>query len=119
MFLNMPASRHFLPVCLSAAAAGGSSGVGKSFIKLVENLHPSRAVFNRPRRNSRLPLARLKLDPPAGHPGPAGHLEHRVEQVLGFVREKSRPGDPRSVHPGGEGSRGRTSAHGSERADRP
>jgi hypothetical protein len=115
----MPASRHFFPVCISAAVAGGSSGVGKSFIKLDGNLHPSRAVFNRPRRNSRLPLARLKLDPPAGHPGPAGHLGHRVEQVLGFVREKIRQGDLQSAYPGGEGSRERISAHGPERADRP
>jgi len=158
---TMPASRHFLPVCVSAAATGGSSDVGKSFIKLAGNLHPTRAVFNPRGRNSRLPLARLKLDWSSSRPGPASYLEHQGEQVLarifhnhdsilernirlacgqsdyvaanpneigpigrrfrtsgseifglGFVHGKIHPGDPRFVHPGEEGSRGRISAHG-------
>jgi hypothetical protein len=114
----MPDFCRFLPVCVSASAAG-SSGDGKPFIKLVGSLYPSRTVFNLPRRISRLPLARLKLEPPAGRPGPAGRLGQREKQVLGFLRAKGRPGRLQSVHAGGNESHEWVPARGPDCADRP
>lgn len=90
----------------AVVVTGGSSGIGKSFIKLVANLHPSVVICNLSRREPDINLAELKLRHVSCDFGRKDQILPGVEEVLSILNREVPEGRVLLINNSGYGSHG-------------
>jgi len=90
----------------AVVVTGGSSGIGKSFIKLVANLHPTVLICNLSRREPDMNLAELKLRHVLCDFGQRDQIRPRVEEVLSILNREVPEGRVLLINNSGYGSHG-------------
>lgn len=85
---------------------GGSSGIGKSFIKLVANVHPTMLICNLSRREPDINLQELKLRHVSCDFSRSAEILRGVKEVLSILNREVPEGRVLLVNNSGYGSHG-------------
>ncbi|MFT3781055.1 MAG: SDR family NAD(P)-dependent oxidoreductase [Nibricoccus sp.] len=90
----------------AVVVTGGSSGIGKSFIKLVAKVHPGTVVCNLSRRNPDINLGELKLSHVPCDLNEPEQISNGVKSVLSILERDVPEGRVLLINNSGYGSHG-------------
>lgn len=90
----------------AVVVTGGSSGIGKSFIKLMRNVHPGLVFCNLSRREPDMNLGELKLRHVPCDFGQSDQIQPGVEEVLSILNREVPEGRVLLINNSGYGSHG-------------
>lgn len=90
----------------AVVVTGGSSGIGKSFIKLVANVHPTMLICNLSRREPDINLPELKVRHVSCDFSRSAEILRGVEEVLSILNREVPEGRVLLVNNSGYGSHG-------------
>ncbi|MFT3867005.1 MAG: SDR family NAD(P)-dependent oxidoreductase [Nibricoccus sp.] len=90
----------------AVVVTGGSSGIGKSFIKLVENVHPGMLICNLSRREPDIKLPELKLRHVSCDFSQTAEILRGVAEVLSILSREVPEGRVLLINNSGYGSHG-------------
>lgn len=90
----------------AVVVTGGSSGIGKSFIKLVAKVHPGVLICNLSRREPDMNLAELKLRHVSCDFSRADQILPGVEEILSILKREVPEGRVLLINNSGYGSHG-------------
>jgi hypothetical protein len=90
----------------AVVVTGGSSGIGKSFIKLIANVHPAVLICNLSRREPDINLPELKLRHVSCDFSRSAEILRGVEEVLSILNRDMPEGRVLLINNSGYGSHG-------------